>query len=59
MHFRFGVIGMSGCKGCKLANDLKGCASSHATESLKLLAEGKVEEASKNLEGLKSHLNDK
>ncbi len=50
---------MSGCKECKFANDLKGCASSHATESLKLLADGKVEEATKNLEGLKSHLNEK
>ncbi len=49
---------MSGCKGCKFTNDLKGCASSHATESLKLLADGKVEEATKNLEGLKSHLNE-
>ena len=48
---------MSGCKGCKFTNDLKGCASSHATESLKLLADGKVEEATKNLEGFKSHLN--
>ena len=54
-----GVNGMSGCKGCKFANDLKGCASSHADTALKLLADGKVEEAQKNLKGLQSHLEEK
>jgi hypothetical protein len=47
---------MSGCKGCKFAGDLKGCASSHAETALKLLADGKFEEAKKNLDGLQSHL---
>ena len=50
---------MSGCKGCKFANDLKGCASSHADTALKLLSDGKVEDAQKNLEGLQSHLEEK
>lgn len=50
---------MSGCKGCKFSNDLKGCASSHADTALKLLADGKIEEAQKNLEGLQSHLEEK
>jgi len=47
---------MSGCKGCKFSHDLKGCASSHANEAIKLLADGEIEEAKKNLEGLQSHL---
>jgi hypothetical protein len=47
---------MSECKSCKFANDVKGCASSHAQSALKLLAEGKVEEAQKNLESLQAHL---
>jgi hypothetical protein len=44
------------CSGCKYASDLKGCASYHAEEALKLLSEGKVEEAEENLKGLQSHL---
>jgi hypothetical protein len=47
---------MSECKSCKYAHDLKGCASTHAETALKLLAEGKVEEAQKNLESLQAHL---
>ena len=47
---------MSECKSCKFANDIKGCASSHAQTALKLLAEGKVEGAQKNLESLQAHL---
>ena len=47
---------MSECKSCKFANDVKGCASSHAQSALKLLAEGKVEKAQKNLESLQAHL---
>ena len=47
---------MSECKKCKFASDVHGCASSHAETSLKLLSEGKVEEAQKNLENLQSHL---
>ncbi len=47
---------MSECGSCKYANDVKGCASSHAQTALKLLAEGKVEEARKNLESLQAHL---
>jgi len=47
---------MSECKTCKYANDAKGCASTHAETALKLLAEGKVEEAQKNLESLQAHL---
>jgi hypothetical protein len=38
---------MSECKTCKHANDAKGCASTHAETALKLLADGKVEEAGK------------
>lgn len=47
---------MSECKTCKHANDVKGCASTHAETALKLLAEGKVDEAQKNLESLQAHL---
>ena len=47
---------MSECKSCKYAQDVKGCASTHAETALKLLAEGKVEEAQKNLENLQTHL---
>lgn len=47
---------MSECRSCKYVNDVKGCASSHAQTALKLMAEGKVEEAQKNLESLKAHL---
>jgi hypothetical protein len=47
---------MSECKACKYANDLKGCASTHAETALRLLAEGKIEEAQKNLESLQTHL---
>ena len=47
---------MSECKGCKFVHDVKGCASSHAETALKLLADGKVEEAKKNLEGIQAHL---
>ena len=47
---------MSECKTCKHANDFKGCASTHAETALKLLAEGKVDEAQKNLESLQAHL---
>jgi len=47
---------MSGCKECKNVHDVKGCASIHAKTALKLLAEGKVEEAQKNLENLQTHL---
>jgi soluble cytochrome b562 len=35
---------------------MKGCASTHAETALKLLSEGKVEEAQKNLENLQAHL---
>jgi hypothetical protein len=44
------------CSGCKYSTDLKGCASFHAEEALKLLSEGKVEEAEKNLKGLQQRL---
>jgi len=47
---------MSECKKCKYANDTKGCASTHAEAALKLLAEGNVEEAKRNLESLQTHL---
>ena len=47
---------MSECKSCKYARDVKGCASTHAETALKLIAEGKVEEAQKNLENLQTHL---
>ena len=47
---------MSECKTCKHANDAKGCASTHAETALKLLAEGKVEKAQRNLENLQAHL---
>jgi hypothetical protein len=47
---------MSECKSCKYTHDIKGCASLHAETALKLLAEGKVEEAQKNLENLQTHL---
>ncbi len=47
---------MSECKKCKFADDVHGCASSHAETALKLLSEGKVGEAQNNLENLKSHL---
>ena len=46
---------MSECKGCKFSKDMNGCASHHADTALKMLAEGKIEEAQKNLEGLKAH----
>ena len=49
---------MSGCKECKHAHDVKGCASTHAETALKLLAEGKVGEAKKNLESLQTHLSE-
>ena len=47
---------MSECKGCKHANDARGCATTHAETALNLLAEGKVEEAQKNLENMQAHL---
>ena len=47
---------LSECKSCKYANDLKGCVSSNAEAALKLLAEGKTEEAQKNLLKLQKHL---
>lgn len=47
---------MSECKSCKYAHDVKGSASTHAETALKLLAEGKVGEAQKNLENLQKHL---
>ena len=59
MVLMLGVNSMGECKGCKFANDLKGCASSHAESALKLLADGKVDEAQKSLEGLQSHLEEK
>ena len=49
---------MSECKKCKYADDVKGCASTHAEAAMKLLDEGKVEEAKKNLESLQTHLNE-
>jgi hypothetical protein len=49
---------MSECKSCKHAQDVKGCASTHAETALKLLAEGKVDKAQKNLESLQTHLNE-
>jgi len=55
MHIQILHPVMSECKGCKFSKDMKGCASHHADNALKLLAEGKVEEAQKNLEGLKAH----
>ena len=47
-----------GCKACKHASDLKGCASKHVNEALQLLSEGKVDEANQNLKGLETHLKD-
>jgi hypothetical protein len=47
---------MNECECCKYANDVKGCASKHTETALKLIAEGKVEEAQKNLENLQTHL---
>ncbi len=47
---------MSECKDCKFVHDVRGCASTHAETALKLLAEGKVEEAKTNLEGIQAHL---
>jgi len=47
---------MSECKKCKYAYDLKGCATTHTETALKLLSEGKIEEAKKNLESLQKHL---
>ena len=47
---------MSECKGCKHAKDTQGCATTHAETALKLLAEGKVEEAQQNLENMQAHL---
>ena len=44
-------------RACKYAHDVKGCASTHAETALKLLGEGKAEEAQKNLESLQTHLN--
>ena len=44
------------CGGCKYSKDLKGCASHHAETAMKLLVEGKVEEAKENLKGLQQHL---
>ena len=52
------LVNMSDCKSCKFANDAKGCASSHAESALKLLAEGKVEEAQKSLESMQKHMKD-
>ena len=49
---------MSECKKCKYAHDMKGCASTHTETALKLLDEGKVEEAKKNLESLQTHLHE-
>jgi hypothetical protein len=47
---------MSECKKCQYAHDVRGCASKHTETALKLIAEGKVEEAQKNLENLQTHL---
>ncbi len=47
---------MSECQSCKYAHDVKGCASTHTETVLKLIAEGKIEEAHKNLENLQTHL---
>ena len=46
----------STCSDCEFSKDLKGCASHHAEEALRLLSEGKVEEAEDNLKGLQQHL---
>ena len=47
---------MSECKNCKFAYDVKGCASTHTEQALKLLAEGNLEKAKENLENLQNHL---
>ncbi len=44
------------CGDCKFSEDIKGCASYHTSEALKLLSEGRVKEAEENLKGLKQHL---
>jgi hypothetical protein len=44
------------CHGCKYSKDLRGCASHHAKTARRLLAQGKVEEADKSLEGLEERL---
>jgi hypothetical protein len=47
---------MSECKACKYANNLKGCAAHHVETARKLIAEGKLDEADKNLKGIQQHL---
>ena len=49
---------MNECKICKHAHNVKGCASTHTEKALNLLAEGKIEDAKKNLESLQTHLNE-
>lgn len=44
------------CKTCEHAHNLKGCVSKHVGEALEQLSGGNVEEASRNLKGLKSHV---
>jgi hypothetical protein len=47
---------MSECKACKYANDLKSCAAHHVETARKLIADGKLDEADKNLKGIQQHL---
>jgi hypothetical protein len=44
------------CKKCEHSGDLKGCAAKHASTVRRLLSEGKIEEAEKNLTGFEKHL---
>lgn len=44
------------CKDCKHSNNLKGCAQHHVETARKLIKEGKLEEADKNLKGIQEHL---
>ena len=45
-----------GCQKCEHSEYLHGCASKHVGEARKLISEGKVEEADKQLDSLEKHL---
>jgi hypothetical protein len=50
------MSGKTGCHGCEHAKNLHGCASKHVGEARRMISEGKVEEADKQLHSLEKHL---
>jgi hypothetical protein len=46
----------TGCHECEYAKDLHRCASHHVGEARKMISEGKVEEADRQLYSFEKHL---